>query len=108
MQIPEISVESLNELRESDAHVTLIDVREPHEYEAAHAVGAILVPLGDIIARKDELPEGPLHIICKSGGRSHTACEALASLDYEVTNIAGGTDAWVANGYAVATGSTPE
>lgn len=108
MQIPETNVDSLAALVESETTVTIIDVREPHEYEAGHAVGAILIPLGDILLRKDELPEGPLHIICRSGARSLHACEALTPYGFDVTNVAGGTDAWIQNGHPAATGSTPE
>lgn len=108
VQIPEISVDTLAQLAESDTHVNIVDVREPHEYEAAHASRAILIPLGDVVARKDELPDGPLHIICGSGVRSMHACEALAPLGFDVTNVAGGTGAWVEAGHPTTAGSSPE
>lgn len=108
VSIPELSVDELAALMASDASVSIIDVREPHEYEAGHAPGAILIPLGDIVERTDELPAGPLHIICGSGVRSLHACEALAPLGYDVTNIAGGTGGWIAAGHAVDMGTSAE
>ncbi len=108
VHIPEIAVDALAALAESDSPITLIDVREPHEYEEVHATGAVLIPLGEVVDRKDELPAGPIHIICRSGARSMTACEALSPLGYDVTNIAGGTLAWVEAGYPSTTGNTPE
>lgn len=108
VHISEIAVDALAALGESDSPVTLIDVREPHEYEEIHATGAVLIPLGEVLERKNELPDGPIHIICRSGARSMTACEALAPLGYDVTNIAGGTLAWVSAGYPSTTGNTPE
>lgn len=106
--IPEISVDELAALVASNASVSIIDVREPHEYEAGHAPGAQLIPLGDVVERAGELPAGPLHVICGSGVRSLHACEALEPLGYDVTNIAGGTGGWIAAGHAVDTGLSAE
>ena len=106
--IPETSVDELAALVASGAPVSIIDVREPHEYEAGHAPGAILIPLGDIVERTSELPTGPLHVICGSGVRSLHACEALAPLGFDVTNIAGGTGGWIAAGHEVESGTSAE
>ncbi|THB74070.1 MAG: hypothetical protein D6B25_14140 [Desulfobulbaceae bacterium] len=35
--------------------VILLDVRQPQEYEAAHLPGALLIPLGELDERLDEL-----------------------------------------------------
>lgn len=105
-EIPEIDVAMLAGLRDA-GEVHLIDVREPDEYATAHVPGAVLIPLGMVSDRLAEIGEAPLHIICKSGGRSMQAALFLASHGLECTNIAGGTDAWVAQGYEVATGDAP-
>lgn len=106
--IPEISIDELASLRGGESPVSLIDVREPHEYEAGHVPGAVLIPLGEVVERAGELPAGALHIICGSGVRSLHACEALAPLGHDVTNIAGGTGGWIAAGHAVDTEGSPE
>ncbi|MGO1466856.1 MAG: rhodanese-like domain-containing protein [Microbacterium gubbeenense] len=77
-----------------------IDVRETFEYEDGHAPGAVNVPMFEIGARLDELP-AEFDVICKSGGRSAQVALALEPRGYDVTNVAGGTDAWIHAGYEV-------
>jgi rhodanese-related sulfurtransferase len=108
VSIREVDVGDLAELLRGDQPVSLIDVRELNEYEAAHVPGAILIPLGDIAARADELPAGPIHVICGSGMRSMKACEALAPMGHDVTNVEGGTGGWIQSGYSTITGGSPE
>lgn len=36
---------------------TLLDVRQPREYEAGHLPGAILIPLAELDKRLEELPQ---------------------------------------------------
>lgn len=103
--IPEIDVDELADRLPSDA--SLIDVRQPDEYEQAHVPGAVLVPLDELPERVGDLPDGPLLVICRSGARSMKACEWLAPQGHDVANVAGGTLAWVDSGREVATGSDP-
>ncbi|MBK8464070.1 MAG: rhodanese-like domain-containing protein [Nigerium sp.] len=104
-QIPQVDVRTVGE----DA--VILDVREPNEYEAGHAPGAVSIPLGDLRARLAELPDtdGPLLVICRSGVRSQAAAEFLAERGVETANIAGGTIAWYNAGKALVseTGQTP-
>lgn len=95
MPVPEITVEQLAELRNSGTPHTLIDVREPHEYDLCNLGGA-LIPLGQIPARYSEIPrEGTVVVHCRSGARSGKAIEYLQSLGYtNLTNLAGGILAW--------------
>jgi rhodanese-related sulfurtransferase len=102
--IPEIDVEELA-IRLADG-AELIDVREPDEYTEAHVPGAWLLPLSDLADRADEVPsDHPVLLICKSGGRSMRAAEFLAAEGRDVTNVAGGTMAWMAAGRDIATGT---
>jgi rhodanese-related sulfurtransferase len=102
--IPEIDVEELAARLASGAE--LIDVREPTEYEEAHVPGAQLLPLSELAERVDEVPlDRPVLLICKSGGRSMRAAEYLAPQGADVTNVAGGTMAWMAAGRDIATGT---
>ena len=80
----------------------VLDVRQPDEYEAGHVPGATLIPLDQLGARIDEVPDDvELHVICKSGGRSAMAVQALTEAGYRAVNVAGGTMAWIAAGHPV-------
>jgi rhodanese-related sulfurtransferase len=81
-------------------HPTLIDVREPDEYAAGHAPGAVNLPLSELPARIGEIPTGtPVHIICQAGGRSARATELLTSNAVDAINVDGGTNAWIQHGH---------
>ncbi|MDL0401903.1 rhodanese-like domain-containing protein [Corynebacterium lehmanniae] len=83
------------------AGAQLIDVREPDEYAAVRADGAVNIPLSEFVARTDEIdPEQDIYLICKSGGRSAQAGEYLEQARGwdNVINVAGGTTAWVEQG----------
>lgn len=104
MTIQEISVDELAELLEQGA--TLVDVREPDEYEAARVPGGTLVPLATVPDRLDAFDaDGPTYVICRSGARSMRACEFVAAQGREVVNVAGGTLAWIESGRPVDSGA---
>jgi len=75
---------------------TLLDVRQPWEYEERHLPGAILIPLGELPGRVQELgPEKPLLTYCAAGGRSRAAAQLLNSLGFrQIYNLAGGIQAY--------------
>jgi rhodanese-related sulfurtransferase len=90
------------------AGATVLDVRNPDEYDQAHVPGAVLIPLGELAARQAEIPEAdPLYVICAAGGRSLTAARALAEAGYPAVSVAGGTNGWIERGGEVATGGQP-
>lgn len=72
----------------------LLDVREDDEWEAGHVPGALHVPLAQVPSRLDELPEGELHVVCRSGVRSAQAVAWLVSNGYDAVNVSGGMHAW--------------
>ncbi|MDO4909486.1 MAG: rhodanese-like domain-containing protein [Corynebacterium sp.] len=79
------------------AGATIIDVREPAEYEEVHATGAELIPLGTLTDNLDRFnTDTEYYVICRSGARSAKAVEFLESHGISATNIAGGTLGWVA------------
>ena len=93
----EITATELNELLQSGKDVQLIDVRQPAEYNFARIPGAKLIPLGEIIARMDELDDSrELILQCKMGGRSAQAIYALERAGYkgQMRNLHGGITAW--------------
>ena len=61
----------------------VLDVREDDEWVHGHIDGATHIPMGDVPARLDDLPEGdPLYVICRSGGRSHNAAMLAQQAGY--------------------------
>lgn len=74
----------------------VVDVREPDEWAAGHAPGAVHIPMGDIPARLDELPvtDVSLPVVCRSGGRSGRAVQWLVQQGFDVVNVDGGMQAW--------------
>jgi len=79
----------------------LLDVREPWEYLAGHVPGATLIPLGELEQRISEVPrDREVLAICHSGQRSLAAAGYLQQLGYTaVSNVDGGTAAWIERGY---------
>ncbi len=103
----EVDLETFAAAHQSGGAV--LDVRNPDEYTAGHVRGAVLIPLSELGARVDEIPEGdPLYVICAVGGRSLTAARALVNAGYSAVSVAGGTKAWISSGRAVVTGLASE
>ncbi|HEX8773462.1 MAG TPA: rhodanese-like domain-containing protein [Pyrinomonadaceae bacterium] len=102
-RIREISVEDTLKRMTSDApRPRLIDVREDHEWDAAHARGAEHMGRG-IIERDIEhsIPDKqtPLILYCGGGYRSALAADSLQRMGYtNVLSMAGGWKAWQAAG----------
>ncbi|MFZ9630003.1 MAG: rhodanese-like domain-containing protein [Ilumatobacteraceae bacterium] len=106
MAVNEIDVDRLEELLAQGGR--LVDVRETDEYVDGHVPGAVHVALGTVPDRVDVFRgDGPVYVICKSGGRSMRACEFLHQHDIDAVNVAGGTMAWVLGGRPVVTGNSP-
>ncbi|MDD9996293.1 MAG: rhodanese-like domain-containing protein [Rhodospirillaceae bacterium] len=76
--------------------VTLLDVREPAEWQTAQVAGALHIPMRTVPGRLDELD--PAHtwvVMCHGGVRSLRVAEFLAASGYaRVFNLTGGIDAW--------------
>src|SRR5664279_1508534 len=67
----EISVGDLKALQDGAQEITLVDVRETWEYEAAQIAGSKHIPMGEIPARfTQELePEDHIVVVCHHGVR---------------------------------------
>ncbi len=99
----EVDVEDLATALAGGARV--LDVRTPEEYAEGHVTGAVLIPLGELADRRDEIPDGdPLYVICAAGGRSLQATRALVAAGYRAVSVAGGTNGWIASGRPVSVG----
>lgn len=88
--------------------LTILDVREADEREAAHIPDSKFLPRGLLEYRAaEELPEKEARIVihCASGGRSVLSVKTLQEMGYtNVANLAGGLKAWREAGYPVEEG----
>lgn len=84
----------------------IVDVRNPDEWSEGHLPGAIHIPLAQLPDRVGELePSASIVLHCKGGGRSSIATSFLQSRGMtNVSNLAGGFEAWVAQGLDVEPG----
>ena len=76
---------------------TLLDVREPWEFEIAHMNGAKLMSMGDVPARAhQELdPDDHIIVVCHHGVRSMNVTAWLRQQGFEkAQSMRGGIDAW--------------
>ncbi|MEV5874338.1 rhodanese-like domain-containing protein [Streptomyces sp. NPDC052101] len=82
----------------------LLDIREPYEWQAGHAPGAVHLPLTALAAGAG-LPAGaqarPVVVICRSGNRSQQAAELLHARGAEAVDVIGGMRDWAAAGLPV-------
>jgi len=102
-----ISVEKLHRIWAGNgarSHCCVIDVRTPDEYAAGHVPGARMICLDTLDARIHEIPKDrEVFLICRSGARSAQALKHLRKVYgfTRLTNVEGGTMAWVDAGYPV-------
>jgi rhodanese-related sulfurtransferase len=93
MDLPSITADQL-----TTDHV-LLDVREPGEWEAGHATGALHIPMGDVPGRYGDLPAGAdVVVVCHVGGRSARVTSWLLEQGYPCRNLTGGMIAYAAAG----------
>ncbi|MBV9554149.1 MAG: MBL fold metallo-hydrolase [Alphaproteobacteria bacterium] len=102
----EIEPHGLEELQDP---VQILDVREDEEFAGplGHIVGAVLIPLGQLAGRLDELRrDRPVVAVCRAGSRSAQATAILQQAGFcDVANLNGGMLRWRAEGYPVEGGS---
>jgi rhodanese-related sulfurtransferase len=104
--VPEIDVHELARRLEQGA--TVIDVRQPDEYQGGHVRGARLIPLREVPERVAEVPaDGEVLVICHLGSRSRSASAFLREQGIAAVNVAGGTKAWIDAGQPVVSGDSP-
>lgn len=89
--------------------VAIVDVRGAAEFEAGHLPGACNIPLGYLEERLAAVPgDRPVVVHCQSGSRSAIGASLLLASGYrEVSNLAGGLDAWAAAGEPVERDGAP-
>ncbi|HVN83010.1 MAG TPA: molybdopterin-synthase adenylyltransferase MoeB [Terriglobia bacterium] len=92
----EISPVELKSRLDRGDQVTIIDVREPHEYQICRLPNTTLIPLGQVASRLRELdPDSEIVVHCKMGSRSAKAVDLMRKAGFRrVKNLKGGIDLW--------------
>ena len=105
-EVEELFPWDLAEELEAGRELMLLDVREPHEFQAMHIRGAINVPRGVLEAAceynyEDTVPElveardRDIVVICRSGKRSALAAQVMRRLGYnKVRSLSTGLRGW--------------
>ncbi len=110
--MPEISVTELKTRIDSGEKLTIVDVRDPHEWEISALDGTLRIPKGQIEAAKNDVlagrktremtvlaqipTEGEVIVHCRSGKRSADSIKFLQDAGYKnlLVNVKGGILAW--------------
>jgi rhodanese-related sulfurtransferase len=93
----EVTIDDLADAISHGAYV--LDVREQEEYDEVHVPGVVLIPLGQLEERIDEVEDGSrVFVICRSGARSLKGADILEANGIDAVSVAGGTLGWVASG----------
>jgi sulfur-carrier protein adenylyltransferase/sulfurtransferase len=100
-EVPEVTTaDTADRLRAGG--VTLVDVREQHEWDAGHLAEAVLVPKSRLEASVEAaVPDrtAPLILYCGVGQRSLFAARTLREMGYaDVVSMAGGIEQWAREG----------
>ena len=86
-----------------DKRIVLLDVRTPEEYRQAHLRGSVLIPLGELGKRVQEIPRNrPLLVYCAVGARSVSAAGYLATRGFpDIYQMSDGLVGWYKNGFPI-------
>ncbi|MCH8327528.1 MAG: rhodanese-like domain-containing protein [Candidatus Marinimicrobia bacterium] len=93
------SVAQLHAQQQNDPATFILDVRTPGEFDGplGHIEGARLIPVQELAQRLAELQDvqdGLIHVVCRSGNRSGKATKILLEAGFEAVNVEGGMRAW--------------
>ncbi len=92
---PTIAPHELHVLRDEDPDVVLLDVRSRLEFEGDRIDGSVNIPVDELDARLDELPDArEVVVVCRTGVRATIAAETLARAGHRARVLEGGVHAW--------------
>ncbi len=78
-----------------DGSATVIDVREPYEWQAGRIAGVRHIPLERLAAEAESIdPARPVIFHCRLGVRSLMAAQAFKGAGLDARSMAGGIQAW--------------
>lgn len=82
---------TVKELTENRDRYTVIDVRAPKQYEAAHIPGAMNIPLGELRIKAENLGRGRKYVVhCNKGVTGNAAHNIMLNLGFDCSNLSGG------------------
>ncbi|MCA1583767.1 MAG: molybdopterin-synthase adenylyltransferase MoeB [Acidobacteria bacterium] len=93
----ELTATELKRKLDAGEPVLVLDVREPQEYQINRIPGSVLIPLGELPQRYQELDQNAAIVCqCKSGARSAKAAAFLRGVGFgRVANLTGGILGWI-------------
>jgi adenylyltransferase/sulfurtransferase len=96
-QTTDMTVTELKSRMDQGDPPVVVDVREPREFQICRIPGSILIPLGELPRRLQELdPAQEIVLQCRSGGRSAQATAFLKQRGFaRARNLKGGILAWI-------------
>jgi adenylyltransferase/sulfurtransferase len=92
----DVQVQELKDWQDQGKDFTILDVRNPQEWEIARIEGSKLIPLHELPDRMGELdPAATLAVLCHHGPRSSQAVRFLRQMGFaRARNVAGGIERW--------------
>lgn len=103
-----INTSQLQQLRQADPDIRILDVRTGGEFETVHIPGSYNVPLDTLGEHVRDLAavDHPVVLVCQSGGRATQAQQKLATAGKDALHILeGGMAAWETQGGEVVRGA---
>ncbi len=95
--VSQIQPNDLKGMLDAGAPVMLLDVRQPEEHAYCQLPGSVLIPLGELTARVQEIDPGESLVVvyCHHGVRSISGAAILSQAGFpNVASLAGGIDRW--------------
>lgn len=104
-EIKLIKINAVKEKLDQYEDFSLIDCREPDEYQKGRIPKSIFIPRGILemtVERHFQNRDKPIVIYCASGGRSAVAAHALKKMGYkDVASMEGGFEGWKQFGFPI-------
>jgi rhodanese-related sulfurtransferase len=100
-RIKEVTAQQVSEMRARGDDMTVLDVREPNEWNLGHLPAAIHIPRGQLETKVEAIipRQRTVVIYCAAGNRSALAADTLQQMGYEnVVSMAGGFSGWAHSG----------
>jgi rhodanese-related sulfurtransferase len=103
--VPAVTVDQLPDPLPEE--LTVLDVREPIEWDQAHVPGSLHIPMAELPTRLGELPaDRRLLVVCAVGARSARAAGWLVRQGHDAINLDGGLVEWQSAGRPLVSGAT--
>ena len=100
--IPVLAPQTFIAQAQADNKAIIIDVRTPDEYAAGHLPHALLIDYLNTPVFQQRIKKlkkkHPYYIYCRSGKRSHAACQQMQALGLTVYDMKGGIINYTAQG----------